>query len=273
MTLTRLTVGCALLLLTPSAFADQPIMNEVPRWDGGYGVQVFQEYRWSDDLMRGDRDLPNPDDLKSEKRITHIEGVYTWRKWIRVTAKLPWVDQKRDVLDDNGTVRRQHSAGWDDIKLALPLRKYFNHPRASGNRGIVPQVRFGGDDEDGYRISDGSTDPGLSANFEYETAGLKFGGDVTYWWEQDEGDGAGDEWSIDVGLGWNFLDRGAISWETEYIEEHRAYSWLGGGPTQFWNFNDVVLGRVEYKMALDEEVDGEGMARGDSLRVGLGVVF
>lgn len=266
-----LAIGSLVCLFATSSLADQPIMSEVPRWDGGYGFQVFQEYRWSDDLMRGGTDLPNPADLESRKRITHLEGVYTWRKWIRVTAKLPWVDQERDVLGDDGVVRRQTSEGWDDIKLALPLRKYFNLPRSSGNRGIVPQVRFGGDDKGPYRVSDGSTDFGLSANFEYETAGLKFGGDATYWWEQDER--AGDEWSIDVGLGWNFHDRGAISWEMEYIDEHRAYSWLGSGPALFWNFNDFVLGRIEYKMALDEKVDDVGLSRGESLRVGLGMVF
>ena len=79
------------LLLAISACADQPIMNEVPRWSGGYGVQVFQEIRRSDDLFDGSSKAPNPDGLWEEKRITHFEGVYTFERWIRLTAKLPWV--------------------------------------------------------------------------------------------------------------------------------------------------------------------------------------
>ncbi len=126
-----------------SVFADQPVMNEVPRWDGGYGAQVFQEWRQSDDLMRGGNTLPNPDNLEYEKRITHLEGVYTWTKALRVTLKLPWVDQKRRVMEEDGSVRWQHSQGFDDVKLALPVRKYINQPRSSGHVGVVPQTRFG----------------------------------------------------------------------------------------------------------------------------------
>ncbi len=35
----------------------------------------------------------------------------------------------------------------------------------------------------------------------------------------------------------------------------------------------MLLGRIEYKLALDERVDGTRLSRGDSLRIGLGVVF
>ena len=269
-----LKIGYLLATLFAGAwvtYADQPIMNEVPRWEGGYGVQVFQEWRWSDDLMRGRRDLPNPEDLRYEKRITHFEGVYTWRKWIRVTAKLPWVEQKRRIIDTDGSVRWQRSSGLDDAKLALPLRYYTNRPRYSGHFGIAPQIRFGGDDNDSFRVSDGSTDYGMSLTYERESPSIKISGDLTYWWEQDSGQE--DDWSVDVGIGWNFHDRGALLWETEYIDEPDNYEWLGGGPTLFWNFNDLLMGRIEYKFALDERVDGQGLSRGDSLRIGLGLVF
>lgn len=261
----------ALSLTACMAHADQPIMNEVPRWNGGYGAQVFQEFRWSSDLMRGSSDVPNPGKRRYEKRITHLEGVYTWHKSIRVTAKLPWVQQNRRVMDAAGTVRRERNSGFDDVRLALPLRRYVNQPRHSGHLGVVPQVRFGGDDGGAFPITDGSTDYGMSVTFERETSGLKMSGDLTVWWEQASGQD--DEWSIDIEIGWNFHDRGAVSWETEYIEASDGSEWLGGGPTLFWNFNDVVLGRIEYKFALDERVTGTALALGDSVRVGLGVVF
>ena len=48
-----------LLLCSSHVFSDQPVMNEVPRWDNGYGFQVFQEWRWSDDLKDGNRNFAN----------------------------------------------------------------------------------------------------------------------------------------------------------------------------------------------------------------------
>ena len=268
-----LKIGFHLLLLAFSciSFADQPVMNEVPRWSNGYGFQVFQEFRWSNDLMSGDTSLPNPENLRYAKRITHLEGVYTWRKWIRMTAKLPWVDQKRRVIDEHGTVRWERNRGLDDVKLAMPLRYYTNRPRYSGHIGIVPQVRFGGDQEGAYPISDGSSDFGMSMTFERETSSIKISGDMTYWWEQEADEE--NDWSIDIEMGWNFHDRGSINWETEYINNPGDYKWLGVGPTFFWNFNDVVLGRIEYKVAIDEEVEATNLSQGDSFRIGLGVIF
>ena len=268
-----LKISCwsALLIAIGLAHADQPIMNEVPRWDGGWGVQIFQEWRWSDTLMQGSSDLPNPENLRYEKRITHLEGVYTWHKWIRLTAKLPWVEQKRRVINEDGTRRWQKSEGFDDARLALPLRYYTNQPLYSGHIGIVPQLRFGGKESGRYRISDGSTDLGMSVTVERETSSTKVSGDLTYWWEQDAQQG--DDWSVDIGIGWNFHDRGSLLWEAEYIDDPGDYEWMGGGPTLFWNFNNVLLGRMEYKKALHERVKGAGLSRGDSLRAGLGVVF
>ena len=38
-----------------SAVADEPIMNMMPRWDNGWGLQLIDEYRHEDDLLLGDR--------------------------------------------------------------------------------------------------------------------------------------------------------------------------------------------------------------------------
>ena len=35
--------------------ADQPIMNMMPRWDGGYGYQVLYEYIDRENLLEGDK--------------------------------------------------------------------------------------------------------------------------------------------------------------------------------------------------------------------------
>lgn len=36
-----------------SVWADQPIMNMMPRWDGGYGFQVLAERLHRSDLKQG----------------------------------------------------------------------------------------------------------------------------------------------------------------------------------------------------------------------------
>ena len=258
------------LFLCP-ARADQPIMNEVPRWNGGYGGQVFQEFRWSDDFMRGSSDLPNPDNLRYEKSITSFEGVYTWHKSIRVTAKIPYVNQKRITLNDNGSTQRQKSSGWDDIQLALPIRKYRNRRHSSGHVGIVPQIRFGGNNDDAFRISDGSMDYAMGFSFESETAGIKISAGGVYWWEQKSG--LDDDWAVALEIGYNYHDQGSMAWRMDYVDDGSKYEWFAGGPVLFWNFNDIVLGRIEYKFPFYESVDGVGVARGQVIRVGLGAVF
>ena len=251
-----------------SLFADQPIMSEVPRWDGGYGFQVFQEFRWSDQLRLGSDKQNNALGLDYTKAITHFEGVYTWHKWIRFTFKIPYVVQSRKV-DQGGNVVKQKGQGFDDIKLALPLKKYFNKRGYSGNFGFVPQVRAFGDDNDAYKISDGSTDPGCSLSYEFENALLKFHFDATYWFEQD--DSYKDELGLDLGLGWNFHDRGSVAVESEYIEDENT--WLSVGPAFFWNFNDIILSRIEYKHPIHEHRDVLSISRGKIFRLGVGAVF
>ena len=273
-----LFVGAAVLCSTYSntASAAQPVMSEVPRWDNGYGYQVFQSRRSSDTLMQGDRELANPNGLSYGKNTTNIDGVYTWRKWIRVTLKIPIVDQTRSVLDDQGNVVTQTSKGLDDVTLALPLKYYMNRPGNSGHIGFTPQVRFGGDDSGPYQISDGSTDFGASLGWEYESSSLVLGIGSTYWFESAAG--KQNDWSLHGVIGWNFHDRGSLRWETDYKKDPNKYLSVITGPTLAWNFNDVVLARIEYRKEVDAETyfpasDGLGLTRGDVFRIGVGMVF
>ncbi len=261
-----------LAILSRSAAADQPIMDEVPRWQGGYGVQVFIEHRWSDNLMSGSTELDNPSGLYENKQLTHLEAVYTFEPWLRITGKLPYVRQWRRRADPGGGTSTERNDGFDDLTLALPIRKYTNGWGYSGHFGIVPQIRLPvGEDSGDYPISNGTTDYGFSATFERETTVYIITADATYWWEQDRC--AEETVSIDIGLGWNFNDCGSFRWETELERERGGEKWLATGPTLFWNFNDVVMARIEYKHAIDERVADIGFTRGNTLRVGVGVVF
>lgn len=249
-------------------------MNEVPRWAGGYGMQVFQEFRWADDLYDGDSKAPNPKSLRYQKFLTHIEGVYTHRSWIRITAKLPYIRLRQKPPDVGSTMEWQEEQGWGDMTLAVPIRRYINRQTHTGHLGIVPQLRVPSDKSGSpYQISDGSTDLGISFTSECETPSWIAGIDSTYWWEQNGS--KGNEFSIDTALGWNFKDNASLRWETEYIRELGASgnTWLAAGPTLFWNFNDIFMGRIEYKFSVWEHTKILSLARGDSLRIGIGCVF
>ena len=84
----RIGVLAALSLSMFSAVADEPIMNMMPRWSGGWGYQVHYEFINETDLLMGSNKLyPG---FSEEINIIHLEGVYTWKKEIRVIAKLPY---------------------------------------------------------------------------------------------------------------------------------------------------------------------------------------
>ena len=62
-----------ILACVPVAQADQPIMNMMPRWSEGYGVQFIQEYRHKRDLLLGDEKVG--EGLTEDVHIFNIEGV------------------------------------------------------------------------------------------------------------------------------------------------------------------------------------------------------
>ena len=96
-------------------------MNMMPRWDGGYGFQILFEDINREELMNGDRVV---DSNKFESvELLHLQGVYTWDKSIRFTFKIPYVLAAERINLDN---ERQIDSGLGDIKLALPLKRYFN---------------------------------------------------------------------------------------------------------------------------------------------------
>ena len=113
-------------------WADQPIMNMMPRWDGGYGFQVLAEQLHRSDLKQGDDVVARG--FTEDVTQLHLQGVYTWDRSIRLTAKLPYVvDARREVLGPLGQKVVQRDEGIGDLTVALPLKKYFNLSERSGS--------------------------------------------------------------------------------------------------------------------------------------------
>ena len=116
----------AILLIT-ALMAHQPVMDMAPRWSGGYGFQIRNEF------------IPNV------SSTNWFEGVYTRSREKRITFKIP--------LEDGKTL--------GSPIIALPLKKYQNHSGYTENWGITPQVKIPieGKGGTGLSISYSSEDP------------------------------------------------------------------------------------------------------------------
>ena len=111
-------VGLLLVMgLALNARADQPIMNMMPRWDGGYGIQVLAETIHRSDLKQGKEVLARGH--REEIQQLHLQGVYTWDRAIRLTFKLPYVTEARREIPGAGSSKTiEHDKGWGDLTLA-----------------------------------------------------------------------------------------------------------------------------------------------------------
>ena len=82
-------------------FADEPIMNMMPRWDHGWGLQFVEEYRHEGDLLLGSEKASSV--FTENVHLLQIKGGYTWERSIRLTAKLTYVlDARREMQNGLG---------------------------------------------------------------------------------------------------------------------------------------------------------------------------
>lgn len=268
---TKIAVA-AFASLGGAGFADQPIMNMMPRWDGGYGLQLLADHIHRSDLKQGNDVIASG--FSEDIVRLHLEGVYTWDRSIRFTFKLPYtVDARREVLGDNGEKIIERDSGIGDLTLALPLKHYFNLNARSGNWTLAPQVRVPLDEKsDDYEVADRVWGAGIWAGYETETYDWFFATGMGFW--HFEG-GEPAEWTYNLDLGWNARDHLQILWESDLEwDDENAFS-LAAGPAIYFRWSDVVHSRIEWKHDFISEVSDAtpDHGNGDHLRVGIGFVF
>ena len=274
-----------LLFIASPALGHQPVQDMAPRWDGGFGFQIREEYRSSDDLLDGSSDAADPFKRKTSVHTTWLEGVYTFDKAVRVTAKIPWIDQKR--ITSLG--ERQSSRGLGDIIVGMPLKSYWNRGPETGNWGFTPSVRIPtGSTGGSYPLGDGSWDFGTSFSYSRETPSWYELVDLFYWKNGGGHDGIrrGDELGLDVNLGIHPLHHNGtnsglfLMWDAtaRYEGKGRGSAGTTGrrtlhtGPVAVLYWNNWVL-RAEYKHPVYESVYGTQLATGPIVNVLLGVTF
>jgi hypothetical protein len=204
----------------------------------------------------------------------HLEGVYTWDKSIRLTAKLPYVlDARREMPDGLGGKRTEYDNGIGDLTLALPLKKYFNLDGRSGSWTFKPMLRvpLSGDDE--YEIYDKEWGEGLGLGYEFETANWAFGVSSSGWLNHSN-EPFESHSSLDIGYNFQALgSNGTIFWETDFHYEDDGSETLSSGPAFYWNFNDTTHLRIEWKHDFHDRQGVLDHGNGDTFKIGIGFVF
>jgi len=284
-----LFVACVLVVAVP-ATAHQPVMDMAPRWAEGYGFQIRQEHFGSNDLMRGSDDIPNTLDIDRYVDTTWLEGVYTFKRSIRATIKIPYIDQRRNATI-NGVAVRQQNNGLGDVVLGLPLKRYKNRGASTSNWGITPSIRIPtGSSSGNFPISDGSWDMGLSFAYSRETPMVYQLYDL-YYWHQGSGERGmqtGDSWGLDVNVGlhpWHDNDSNSgiftlwdISARHDDAPNARNLTTASGGdrvqtgPVLVYYRQNFML-RAEAKFLAYEHVDGIRLSRGNEFSLSLGFTF
>lgn len=254
------------------AYADQPVFNEMPRWDNGWGFQIVSENRHESDLMSGDDVVAAG--FSEEVDLLHLEGVYTWDKAIRITAKLPLVlDARRELPDGLGGKLIQRDKGVGDATLALPLKRYFNLDGRSGSWTLAPEVRVPLGVTDSYEVFDRVWGSGLSAGYETETYNYLFAIGVSGWIFE----GATPSLisgSIDFGVNFSLGDlSGHVKWETDLITESDGTEKLYIGPHLYLKITDMVHTQVMYKHEAHSRRNSLDHGNGDIVKLGIAFVF
>ena len=255
-----------------SLCADDPIFNMMPRWSGGWGFQLLQEYRHESDLLEngGVRYKGFSEDV----HLLHLEGVYTWHRSVRLTAKLPYVlDARREMPDGLGGKRIEHDNGIGDLTLGLPLKSYFNRDGSSGAWTIKPLLRMPLVGDDDYEIYDNEWGHGLGVGYHVETSNWHFEAGLSGWVYHNN-EPVESFASFDIGHNFEALgSNGTLLWETDFHWEDDESRTLKAGPALYWNVNDTMHFKIEWKHDFFDRQGPLDHGNGNTFLFGIGFVW
>ena len=265
-------VFLVLFLSVLPVLADEPIMNMMPRWDHGWGLQFVEEYRHEDDLLLGSKKAYSG--FTEDVHLLHLQGVYTWDRSIRLTAKLPYVvDARREMPNGLGGKLVERDNGIGDATLALPLKKYFNLDGRSGSWTFKPMLRVPLAGDDDYEIYDNEWGGGLGLGYEFEMSDFAFSSSAAAW---SFGGDDPSEVHISVDFGYNFLasgTNGSLFWESDFHYDDDGSKTLLAGPAFYWNFNDTSHTRLEWKHDFYDRQGVLDHGNGDVFMLSIGFVY
>jgi hypothetical protein len=269
----RVSLLALLYVGSPSAgMAEQPIFDEMPRWSGGWGIQLLEEYRTENDRLDGTRTIG--DGLEEHIHILHLQGVYTWHKSIRMTAKLPFVlYAEREILGPNGGFITQEDNGIGDLTLALPLKKYFNLDGRTGSWTLTPTARIPLSPDDEYEVYDRRWGSGLGIGYATETHLLIIETSLTGWVVYG---GPPHELFSGLSLGRNFSlfgTNGHIKWKNVVRYQSDGSLTYRAGPLLYMRITDTVHTQFQWQHDFYDRQGTPRNGNGNSFRLGVGFVY
>ncbi len=287
-----IAVQLAACVIAPALlWAHQPVMDMAPRWKRGWGAEIRNEYRGSDGVKDGDAKVDNPLGRDRWVNTTWIEGVYAFVPQVRLTAKIPWVRQRR-VIVRNGAAVRQSGSGFGDLILGAPLKRLIVGPGTLADVTLTPSLRVPtGDTSDDFPVGDGSTDFGLSLTYKRDIAWFYQYYDLFYW---ANGRGKkslntnkdGDEIGFDMNLGllpYHDMRTNTgvwVMWDLQARYQDRGVDAdgttgtirLSTGPMVMW-YKDNLMLHVQYTVPAYEWFNGSQVSYGQEVTVGMGITF
>lgn len=279
------------LLLSSAAQAGSgglPVMESVPRWDEGYGFELYHERYGSDTLLNGHNKIANPLGLESATEETWLKGTYYPVKEFGLVAKLPYIDHYKDV-NQGGVKHRQSDSGFGDMELGAALKRYWNWQGATADISFVPQLRLPTGSTSGEMpVGDGSVDVGFTADAKWEDFTHMLMAGTSYWKNQkgSRGINMGDTLDTHVMYGYH-----VYAWPEEqagfFLIPKVEAMWEGSGQDLDGKTGGLVvragpaikLYRANYLMYLEagfpvyERVNATHLAEGNLYRISIGAGF
>ena len=130
---------CVLFLILAGGFgfqnlqANLPVMNTLPRWNQGYGLQLNYEYETRGQVYEKGNSLINRDELFEEIHTLNLQGVVAFTKEYRLFFEIPWQTQTRSQES-----KRQRSSHIGEIFLGGAFKKYYNSIGQAASVGLAP---------------------------------------------------------------------------------------------------------------------------------------
>ena len=262
----------AVLLWAAPVQAEQPIFDEMPRWDGGWGVQVLQEF-----LMKQEEDhAPNAGFASAEERIhlTHVQGVYTWDKSIRMTAKVPVVLFAERTVETSGvSPATLQDQGLGDVTLAVPLKQYFNLDGRSGSWTLGPQMLVPGGSDDAYNVYQRDWAGGIYAGYETETFLFHIGGGFDAWYGEGDSPVSSGQY-FQFGMNYQIGDlNGYVKLKNYGKYQQDKVLKYSVGPSIYLRITDTVHMQIQTMHDVVAKRFDDKTGRDDSYRIGIGFVY
>lgn len=257
-----------------------PVLDSIPRWDEGVGVELYHESYGSDHLLRGSDKIANPLGLESRTEEWWLSGTYYPVKERGVFVKLPYRE-----LQENGT----HKSGLGDAEVGLVLRRFWNFAGSTADITLAPQLRLPtGSDSGAIPLGDGSVDTGMILSAKWEDFTYMLMGGVEYWHntEGNRGIDAGDEVTAHLMAARHFY-----LWPEEqfgvFLMPTIEYMWEGdgrdisgpsgrtlvhGGPAaKFYKANYLLYLGADFPIY--ERVNGTQLSEGTHYHFSVGTAF